>query len=90
METKIDLTKEFRKVNGFRVLLVVVDGALPVYAIKPNGTSLTFYFKDFYRASYFAQHYQNAHGDAFWFRRWSTVHSLPYVVKLNSPDVIPY
>lgn len=90
METKVSFTKEFRRVNGFRILIVYVDGALPIYAIHPNETSLTFYFRDYTKAYNFAMHFQNDHKDAFWFRRWNKMHSLSYVAKLNSPDVVPY
>lgn len=90
METKVNFTKEFRRVNGFRILIVCVEGSFPIYAIHPNETNLTFYFRDFTKAYNFAMHFQNSHKDAFWFRRWSKLHSLQYVAKLNSSYVIPY
>lgn len=90
METKVNFTKEFRRVNGFRVLIIFIEGSFPIYAIRPNGTNLSFYFRDFSKAYNFAMHFQNTHKDAFWFRRWNKMHSLSYVAKLNSQDNIPY
>lgn len=74
----------FRVVNGFRIIMCVYPDIIPFYAVTPNCSDRTFYFRDYQKAWEFCTRYENNHKDAFWFRRWSTVHSLAFCKKMNS------
>lgn len=89
MKPKVEFFKEYQEINGFRIFIVVVDGLLPVYAIKPKGTARTFYFREFCRAQKFANSYQNSHSAPFWYRRWSALYSLRIIINISGLDVIP-
>lgn len=85
------LSRCFRVVNGFRIIELVKSGMPSMFAIRPNCSERTFYFRSFSKAEMFANHFTNKHRDAFWFRRWSHRMSQEFVERMNTPSCnVPY